>query len=215
MLQHVGPKPLIEPEKLKTEADWIEAGRRVFDEGDTIHVRTFDPKFIAAARGSDGFGRRLPPDGISTDLRWVPTKDGVALSVLNCAGCHLKYMADGARIVGAPGIPGPAPSPLVNPLQRASRGVFGASPFHMAPEPISAELYGIWAYQAYGVPWLRDDINEKGKALKEADVITLDRAAVRGGGFPRWNGSLYYAAKIPDLIGIKDRKYIDHTATHL
>src|SRR6266581_6515251 len=64
MLQHVGPKPLIEPEKLKTEADWIETGRRVFDEGDTIHVRTFDLKFIAAARGRDGFGRRLPPDGI-------------------------------------------------------------------------------------------------------------------------------------------------------
>ena len=34
MLQHVGPKPLIEPEKLKIEADWIEAGRRVFEELD-------------------------------------------------------------------------------------------------------------------------------------------------------------------------------------
>jgi hypothetical protein len=32
---------------------------------------------------------------------------------------------------------------------------------------------------------------------------------------PRWNGSLYFPAKRPDLIGIKDRKYIDHTATHL
>jgi hypothetical protein len=35
------------------------------------------------------------------------------------------------------------------------------------------------------------------------------------GGIPRWNGSLFFPAKIPDLIGIKDRKYIDHTATHL
>jgi hypothetical protein len=26
---------------------------------------------------------------------------------------------------------------------------------------------------------------------------------------------LYYPAKFPDLIGIKDRKYLDHTATHL
>ena len=33
-LNTVGPKPLIEPEKLKTEADWIEAGRRTFDELD-------------------------------------------------------------------------------------------------------------------------------------------------------------------------------------
>ena len=34
------------------------------------------------------------------------------------------------------------------------------------------------------------------------------------GLFPRWNGSGYYPTKIPDLIGIRDRKYIDHTATH-
>src|SRR5215467_11697470 len=49
MLQNVGPKPLIEPEKLKNEADWIEAGRRVFDEIDHLPLRTFDPKFITAA----------------------------------------------------------------------------------------------------------------------------------------------------------------------
>src|SRR5262249_34711179 len=36
MLQHVGPKPLIELARLKTEADWIDAGRRVFDELDII-----------------------------------------------------------------------------------------------------------------------------------------------------------------------------------
>ena len=39
-------------------------------------------------------------------------------------------------------------------------------------------------------------------------------AAAAAGLFPRWNGSAYYPTKIPDLIGIKDRKYIDHTATH-
>jgi hypothetical protein len=29
MLQHIGPKPLVEPETLKTEAEWIAAGRRI------------------------------------------------------------------------------------------------------------------------------------------------------------------------------------------
>jgi len=53
MLQHVGPKPLIEPGTLTTEADWIEAGHRVFDEADDLHLRTFDPKFIAAARNRE------------------------------------------------------------------------------------------------------------------------------------------------------------------
>jgi hypothetical protein len=32
---------------------------------------------------------------------------------------------------------------------------------------------------------------------------------------PRWNGSVFYPTKVPDLIGLKDRKYLDATATHL
>src|SRR5947208_2324207 len=49
MVQQIGPQPLIEPARLKTEADWVEAGRRVFDELDHLPLRTFDPKLIAAA----------------------------------------------------------------------------------------------------------------------------------------------------------------------
>ena len=55
MLQHIGPKPLIEPKELETEADWIEAGRRVFDEADHLHLRTLDPGFVAAARSRETF----------------------------------------------------------------------------------------------------------------------------------------------------------------
>src|SRR5262245_12471080 len=40
MLQRVGPKPLIEPEKLKSEADWVNAGRVVFEEVDHLFLRT-------------------------------------------------------------------------------------------------------------------------------------------------------------------------------
>ena len=74
MLNRVGPQPMIEPEKLKTEADWIEAGRRIFEEADHLHLRTLDPKFIDAVRR----GESIVP---ATNLRWVPTKDGVALSL--------------------------------------------------------------------------------------------------------------------------------------
>jgi hypothetical protein len=38
-VENPGPEPLIEPEKLKTQADWIAAGRQVFDEADMIHER--------------------------------------------------------------------------------------------------------------------------------------------------------------------------------
>src|SRR5262249_53863250 len=70
MLQHIGPKPLIQPETLKTEADWIEAGRRVFADWDKAQMRTFDPKLIAAARSREGF-REPPPNGHPTGRRWT------------------------------------------------------------------------------------------------------------------------------------------------
>jgi len=105
MLQHVGPKPLIEPEKLKSEADWIEAGRRVFLDWDKAQMRTFDPKLIAAARSREGFAepppngdptgqRWTPPDGIATDLRWVPTKQALPfpLSIAAIAICGTDRM---------------------------------------------------------------------------------------------------------------------------
>ncbi len=95
MLRRVGPKPLIEPKELVTEADWIEAGRRVFDEADHLHLRTFDPGFIAAIRSRETFeqaGTQPLPDGTVFGSRWVPTKQGVALSFGNCNNCHLLYM---------------------------------------------------------------------------------------------------------------------------
>jgi len=66
MLQRAGPQPLIEPEKLKTETDWVEAGRRVFDEADHLHLRTLDPTFVDAARSLETYtqaGAEPLPDG--------------------------------------------------------------------------------------------------------------------------------------------------------
>ena len=214
MLQRVGPQQLIEPEKLNTEADWIEAGRRVFEEADDLHLRTLAPELIAAARNPKTFEGRQPlADGTVSDLRWVPTKNGVALSLSNCTNCHLERLQDGTTVIGAPTFGRPNPngrSGLVRPLQTAMRSVTGAPPFLMG-----SESFGIWLYQAYGVPWRKDDIHERVKSMSEAEYNSWINSAVRGGGVPRWNGSPYYPAKIPDLIGIKDRKYIDHTATHL
>jgi mono/diheme cytochrome c family protein len=219
MLQRVGPKPLVEPDKLTTEADWIEAGRVVFDECDDLHLRTLAPELISRARDPKTYEGRLPlPDGAVLDLRWVPTKNGVALSLPNCASCHVQYLPDGSRIPGAPNSHAPlvsnpgalGRSGLVRPLQTAMRSLNGHPPFRMGPES-----FGMWLYRAYGVPWRKDGINERLKAMSEAEYGEWVTAAVNGGGTIRWNGSPFYPTKMPDLIGIKGRKYIDHTATHL
>lgn len=214
MLNLIGPKPMIEPEKLKSEADWIEAGRTVFDQMDHMHLRTFDPKLIDFARRGEFI--IAGPDGIATNVRWVPTKEGVALSFPNCANCHYLTLKNGARIPGAPtfaiapqfaGPPGPS---LITRLQLAKHYVTAGTPFRMGSEPI-----GMWLYRAFGVPWKPDDTNARLKTVTQAEYDALVTAGARGGALPRWNGSLYYPAKVPDLIGIKDRKYIDATGTHL
>ncbi len=213
-LQELGPRPLIDSSELKTEADWISAGTRVFDEMDFLHLRTLDPKYINEVRNSPQ-GRVLP-DGTIFGPRWVPTKQGVALTFSNCSFCHTMILPDGTRVAGAPfrtiaprpGQTRPAPGLLAR-LQMEKGILAGGPPFFMEGEPIGMQLY-----RAYGVPWRKDDLNERLKSARQIDYEDLDFAA-RQGGITRWNGSPLFPAKVPDLIGIKDRKYIDHTATHL
>ena len=231
MLQHIGPKPLIEPEKLRTEADWIAAGKRVFDEFDHIAMRTYDPELIALARTKeqlDADGGPLP-DGSIFSLRWVPTKQGVALSFSNCSNCHSTYLPDGTRVPGPPGIGSPrlptrvfvvsrkspvqttvTGEPTIAKVQRANHIVPGVTSFVMGSEPLGMSLY-----RAFGVPWMEGDIHERLKNITGTEFAALNAAVRYGGAIPRWNGSVYYPVKVPDLIGFKDRKYFDHTATHL
>jgi len=221
MLQRIGPKPLIEPEKLATEADWINAGQRVFDEADHLHLRTLDPKLVAAIRSPDTFTNAEPlPDGTVPSMRWVPTKNGVALGFSNCSNCHVLPFPDGTRIPGAPEFGTGAgtqdrsrgPARTIRLQVYAANGVIGLGD---APFVTGAESAGAKRYEAFGVPWRASEINEKLKSMSDEEDRQLSEAFRRAGGLARWNGSLYYPAKFPDLIGVKDRKYFDHTATHL
>ena len=215
MLQHVGPRPLIEPDKLMTESDWIEAGRRVFDELDHFPLRTRDPKFISAARSRDTFDparATVLVDGTVLGMRWVPTEAGVALSFSNCTNCHTAYLKDGTRIAGAPTFAGrrTAVAPLLFAVHDANGLVPAAVPIRMGDEP-----FGMRLYRAYGVPWAKDDVHERMKTMTPGDFVPWSVASDRGGAVPRWNGSLFYPTKVPDLIGVKERRYLDATATHL
>jgi len=221
MLQRVGPQPLIEPGELTTEADWIKAGQRVFDEADHLHLRSLDAKLIAAARSAETFKNAEPlQDGTVPSMRWVPTKNGVALGFSNCSNCHVLPLPNGTRIPGAPEFGTGAenqdssrgPARTLRFQVYAANGVIGIGD---APFVTGAEPQGAKRYEAFGVPWRADDINLKLKTITDDEDRDLTTAFRRSGGLARWNGSLYYPAKFPDLIGVKDRKYLDHTATHL
>jgi len=70
-------------------------------------------------------------------------------------------------------------------------------------------------YRAFAAPWVRDDVHERLKRMSQDELAAWNASVVLAKGvIPRWNGSVFFPAKVPDLIGVADRKYLDHTGTH-
>jgi hypothetical protein len=195
------PEPLIGP-GARSEREWIKAGQIVFREMDVPAVRSHDPELIAIVRSAEALakaGGRAQPDGTVPGLRWVPTSKGLALSVDECSGCHTRVLADGSRVDGAP-LNGTGNAVLGQLISRALKRVYG-------------DDASVWNWRSSAVPWIPGDIHEDIRSMQPHDLRALFRR-VTTGTFARFNGSPYYPTKVPDLIGIGRRRYIDHTATH-
>lgn len=207
-----GPQPLIEPEKPRTKADWIEAGRRVFEELDTAITRTDDPSVIAhftdvavIDQYRDATHDAPTRDGIILEYRWVVDYDGkLKISMASCSSCHSRLMPDGTILRGAPSNFDLADSPAARIL---------LSKFRPTPSlPPGEELY-----QFYGVPWRADDPHARFRKMTDEEVDAfheLEPGAPTGTTFPRFNGSPLFITRMADLIGVKNRRYLDATGTH-
>jgi hypothetical protein len=201
-LQQMKPEPLITP-GARTAEDWIAAGKRVFEEIDVPIFRSTDPELIAALRSQPAFekmGGTAQPDGTVHFLRWVPTASGLAISVNDCASCHVRQLPDGTRLNGAQ-FDAPGDGIVGTLVSRGSEKFFGES---------AATL--TWRNSA--VPWLKDDEHERIKSMRDDELAELG-ASNPPGTFARFNGSPFYPTQVPDLAGIRHRKYIDHTGTHV
>jgi mono/diheme cytochrome c family protein len=202
MLQQKKPEPLVTPGP-RNVREWIAVGKTVFEEMDVPGFRSADKELFAVVRSVDAFTKRgghAQKDGTVFGLRWVPTAKGLTISINDCAGCHTRIMPDGSRLNGAPfNDPGDGVG-----LELVNRGIAGFFP---------GDSPGMSVWRQFGVPWINNDVHESLKSMSPADLGQLFSSSTLG-TFARFNGSPYYMTKVPDLIGIQDRKYIDHTATH-
>jgi hypothetical protein len=183
---------------LETEADWIKAGEMVFDasigyQGVKAVVTTSDvqdPKWWATV------GAQFAKDGTLPGYRYViRTKGQVEVGSLSCASCHDRLMPDGAVIKGAQGN---------SPFDRALAFRFRKLP----PQAVGDVRRG--NYRLYGAPWLNPD--PQARLLQMSlDEIASTHDAIPAGVLARHRASVFYPVQVPDLIGVKDRHYLDRT----
>jgi hypothetical protein len=201
------PKPLIDPTEIRSDSDWARLGQRVFDELDQPRFRTDRPEALKALRDREilkSYPSKLTPDGRILVYRWVVEARGqVRLSVAVCTACHTRLEPDGSLLRGPP---------RNIAVDRIAFPIMAAQAFKSdeTDQPVSrAER----AYIEYGVPWVKDDVHARFHGLNDDQISALTRIQIMGTAH-RFNGSPFYVTKIPDLIGIKDRRYLDATATH-
>jgi hypothetical protein len=203
-LRKLQPQPLVELNLAREPRDWVAAGKRAWNEIDVPFFRLYDAESIAMARSAKYFNSKteiVQPDGTVAMYRWVVTPQGIALGITACSSCHTRYLKDGTAIAG----PGLARRVTDEVLSRMDAQLLKSS--YVGDTPQMA------LYRQFGVPWIPEDIHQSLKQMPGEKVVQLFDAQIPG-VTDRPNGSPYYITKVPDLIGIRDRKYIDHTATH-
>lgn len=219
-LRKRGVEPMLELGKARTRQGWIETGRRVFDELDVLQIRTSDFRMVDYVRSREAL-KKYPPrmtrDGQLFDFRWVVGNGGeLKLSVRECSACHSRVVPDGPVILGGQGnLPvGPSQCPRGECAVFAPSAAFMFNVFSIPKVPGDApDSPAEGAYAAFGVPWIKDDIHSRIKAMSPEQVQALADADLPE-TFARFNGSPYFTTKIPSLIGVQRSRYLDHTGTH-
>jgi hypothetical protein len=196
-LEKQEPEIRFDTTKLKTEGDWIRAGEMVFQAPVAFDVvtpeyQTRNPKWY------EKIGTHLTRDGVYPYDQYVIREKGkIERGTRSCASCHTRVMPDGTIIKGAQGNPS-FDHDFAFEMERAG----------------NAEGARIGQRFLFAAPWLRPD-PQTGLAQWSLSDITGKHYAIPPGVLARHRSSADYPVQIPDLIGIKERKYLDRTGLQL
>ncbi|HXI93873.1 MAG TPA: di-heme oxidoredictase family protein [Blastocatellia bacterium] len=179
---------------LKTEADWIKAGEIVFDaaivyDGITTAADVREPEWYSKT------GVLVTRDGVMPFYRYVIRDKGkLELGRLTCSSCHTRVMPDGTTLKGAQGN-------LAFDRLRA----YALRTGRFKPEEVHALERGLFA-----ASWLRPDPNDRLDQMS-VDQIATAHETIPPGALGRHRSSAFYPVQVPDLIGVKDRTYLDRS----
>jgi hypothetical protein len=183
---------------LRTKQDWIKAGELVFDA--PIEFVSSGTLFAEVRKRSWYEKNRvlITKDGIFPNMRYVVREKGkVEVGILSCAMCHTRVMPDGSTIKGAQG-------------NFPDDRTFGyESRLEEAKDKVEAlRSLRTFMRQTYAAPWLQDNPDSQPDRMS-VDEIASVMEAIPPGVCARQGSSPFFPPHIPDLIGIKDRRYLD------
>jgi hypothetical protein len=191
-LREQEPRVIFDPAQLRSQDDWIKAGELVFDApfGFDFVIR------LADVRTAAWFEHVQPPltkTGVMPFASYVIRERGkVELGTFACAMCHTRVLPDGTVIKGAQGN---------FPIDRAN--AFG---FRHAPVQVVRDVYRTLS----GAPWLKPDPADQANTLSSEELAAQFDSAPAG-VVVRHRSSMNYPVAIPDVIGVKNRRYLDRT----
>jgi mono/diheme cytochrome c family protein len=199
-LRIVEPAVAFDPSHLSSLDQWAAAGEIVFNAPTSIH-----PVFFTAEdlRDPDYFrtmGLPIAQNGTFPFARWIVRRKGsVELGSMGCNMCHTRVLPDGTVVPGAQGN---------NPNDREGAQLLRASARAIGIEKVVAQVRSF--ARQFEMPWLRDDINRLPRSMTLDELIAAGEA-IPPGVTARANTSMVLPPQIPDLIGVRERRFLDHT----
>ena len=201
-LKQQEPEIIFDASKLATQADRIKAGEIVF-EAPVEFVSS--GTLVSQIRGRAWFDKNRVPltrDGIAPFMRYVVREKGkVEVGISSCAMCHTRVMPDGSVIKGAQGN---------FPDDRAFGFESRIEAAEAKDKDKSLRELRDYMRRNYAAPWLPDDPNAAPDRMSLDEIVSA-LEAISPGSCARQGTSVSYPAAIPDLIGVKDRHYLDST----
>lgn len=198
ILWGIDPKGVEHKPSLKTEADWIKAGEMVFD---SPIIFTPPPPLERVIQLYND-GRPVPSSGVDPFVVWVIRQEGkVEAAFGGCADCHTRVMPDGTLVKGAQGN---------NPIDH---GIASSMRVRLAAAENTQALVGfirLGERSQFEVPWL-ESFEQPDYDAMSVEEIAATHAAIPAGVLARQGTSVLSPAHIPDLIGVKERHYLDAT----
>ncbi|MCC5938941.1 MAG: hypothetical protein JJU34_16810 [Lunatimonas sp.] len=180
--------------QLVTEEDWVQAGELLFDYPIDTLGAVINTQHVRNRAFFETTAMPVTSEGILPFAKWVVAGKGkVYLGNLSCGMCHTRVMDDGSLLKGAQGN-WPGDKAFAFALESdgvSERGVQGVTNF------------------LFGSPFAEGDPH--GKLIESGrEQILHAYKAVPEGAFGRQGTSILYPPQAPNLIGVKDRKYLDH-----